>query len=64
MYTSTVEKTSRLGIDYKVTTIYKDSKVVKCTYEAVSDINKLQEQSHFSMLKNLAEQNLAFLNTI
>ncbi len=64
MYSVTVENQSRLGIDYLVTTYFKDGKVVRCSYEIVEGINKQKQINELMLLKSLAEQKLNLLQKI
>lgn len=60
----TVVKQSILGIDYIITTIFKDGKVVKCTHESIGDINVVRQTDIYTMLKTISEKKLNLLKTI
>jgi hypothetical protein len=64
MYQATVNKESKLGIDYLVTTIYKDGVVLKCTYEQIKAINVLEQTNNYTLMKSIAEQKLNHLKNI
>ena len=65
MYTSTVEKISKFGIDYIVTMIFKDGVLVgNPLYQKISEVNLQKEIEANELLNKLSSQKLAILKNI